>query len=300
MLELLLNRNQNLAAMGEIDMLGLQIYRDHRTRWVGQCSCERRPADCPVWGSVINRIRTHQGVNLLENPLAWPVSDIGLEEEFGWKRPLSVLRYRYHRVTRTLIHRLGLSSSFLARAYKNWASNRDYIASTYADICNVSGVVDASKDPLQILDLMHYSQLPIKIIYLTRDVRGLAWSALRKGRVKTAREEAIDWTYQNKRMLSHLEEIPNDKWMHIRYEDICADVDSALELIHKFLGLSFIELDHIHERSKRHTIAGNRTRFRDLEMISEDMSWKDHLNLDDLNHITKVAGPTAERLGYQL
>jgi hypothetical protein len=297
-LELLLNRSANVAAMGEIDMLALQIYRDHRTRWVGKCSCGARPQDCEYWGRVIKEVKERFGADLVADPMSWRISDVGLEEEYGIKRPASLAWYRFHQLIRSAAYRsaVGKAGPFSGR-YRTWIENRDFVATTFARLCNVEAVVDASKDPLQMRDIVTYSKLPVKVLFLTRDVRGLVWSALKRKR-NTVEREARSWVQLNSRTLNLLAGIDRNAWMHVTYEGLCADTGSVMEAIHKFIGVERQEMSPNHERSRRHTIAGNRTRLRDLDVIREDQDWRQHLSPEQLETIASIAGGLSEELGY--
>ena len=69
MLELLLNRRVTVAALGELDQLPLQIFRDGvRTRWVGECSCGERPMDCSIWGEIIRQTSADHGIGPITKP----------------------------------------------------------------------------------------------------------------------------------------------------------------------------------------------------------------------------------------
>lgn len=300
MLELLLNRSTNVAAMGEIDMLALQIYRDERTRWVGKCSCGERPQNCPVWGKVIDDVRERSGVDLVRNPFGWRISDVGVEEEYGLKRPFTWASYKFHRAIRSLAYRgSGHRAGPFTAHYRQWIENRDHVARKFAELQGVEAVVDASKDPLQMRDIVAYSQLPVRILFLTRDVRGLAWSAVKRQR-NTALREAKSWRSLNGRILQLLEGVDPKLWMQVSYEEICADVEGTMERIHEFIGVERRALTPEEERASRHTIAGNQTRLRDLGEIREDQAWRDGLSPTDINAVLSQAGSLATRLGYEL
>ncbi len=300
MLELLLNRSENIAAMGEIDMLALQIYRDHRTRWVGTCSCEERPQECERWGPVLEKLKQNHGADLVSKPFSWRISDVGLEEEFGVRAPAHWVWYKFHRLVRTLSYRFhSVFSKPFDKTYHTWIKNRDMVARYYAEQAGVNAVVDASKDPLQMRDILQWSSLPVKVIFLTRDVRGLAWSALRKKRL-TVPQAASEWEKLNGRIVKLLKNVDTSAWCQVSYEALCENPDRELDRIHDFLGIERVSLTPDQERKKRHTIAGNRTRFRDLDEIREDKAWQDNLTAADLDQIKQIAGPVAEQLGYQL
>ena len=300
MLELLLNRSSNIAAMGEIDMLGLQIYRDQQTRWVGNCSCGSRPQACEYWGRIIGCVHQEFGVNMTTNPFGWRISDVGVEEEYGLRAPFAWSWYKFHRLVRTIAYRgNGQSAGPFTRIYRSWIENRDYVASKYASFRDVSAVVDSSKDPLQMRDIVAHSRLRVKVLFLTRDVRALAWSAVRKGR-SSAKSEAASWAKLNNDILRFLRGIDTDLWMQVSYEQLCSDTEKYLDKIHRFIDLPRIALSHEEELDRRHTIAGNRTRLRALTTISEDQGWIDNLSAEQIDVIRSEAGSAARQFGYEI
>ena len=300
LLELLLNRSRNIASMGEVDLLPLQIFRDESTKWVGRCSCNKRPYDCEVWGKIISDIHSQFGVNIVKAPFSWRLSDVGTSEEFKHPGLSESLRYGYHRLIRTAFYSISKKVPYpVDGVYKEWVSRRDYVAKKYAELYGVEAVVDASKDQLNMRDIDNYSELEYKFIYLTRDVRGNVWSAIKRESV-TAESEAKNWTRLNNRILKMLSYVDKDKYCHVRYEDLCADSEAEISNIHKFVGINYAPVESNAEFSKRHTIAGNKIRFREIESVRQDLAWMNKLSKDDLNTIRRIAGPTAERLGYKL
>lgn len=298
MLELLLNRSQNIAAMGEIDQLSLQIYRDHRTRWTGLCSCGERPFNCEIWGQIIKRVYETFGFDMVADPFGWKLSDIALEQEYWWRRPQSVIKYRSHRAIRMANQYLNVPlPGFFP--YQRWVEHRDFIARSYAELAGAEAVVDASKDVFQMGDLAQYSSLPLKVLFLTRDARGLAWSSARQGRGSPS-VEAKRWAIENDRIGKLVRKLPSEIWTQVRYEDITHDVEAELDRIHQFIGIERKALPPEEERAKRHTIAGNRTRLRALDEIREDQAWRDHLTPEQVDEVTRIAGDVARKLGYDI
>ncbi len=300
LLELMLNRSNNVAAMGELDLLPLQLIRDGSTRWVGTCSCQERPQRCPVWGPIIAEIVQRFAPEFVNRPFSWRLSNTGLDEEFGWKAPGARLRYIFHRIVRELTSgKETIFTKFLTRQYRIWAYRRDFIAQEYAALKGVEAVVDSSKDPQQMLDQLTYSKLTSRVIYLTRDPRGVAWSAVKSGK-GTVETETKDWAKLNGRILKLLKRADPDSWIHVSYETLCSEPEVELERIHQFLGIKRDEIDFKGEFDKRHTIAGNKLRFQQIQGINEDKVWKDNLTKEDLATIKLYSRSIADELGYQL
>jgi hypothetical protein len=299
MLELLLNRYAAIAAVGEVDQLPLQIVRDGvRTRWVGLCSCNKRPEECDVWRAVYDGALSEMGIDLAKNPFAFALSDVGLAQEFGLNRPLDYLKLVWHRVVRALPYRLVARFPGVF-PYRKWVHRRELVYRVIAEQRGVSTIVDASKDALQMFDLLHYAELPVKVLFLTRDVRGNVWSAIRRKNA-SATLEAKNWVSVNRKIYSKLQRAPKSSWMHVKYEDLCGDTNATLDRILRFLEIDGLPVSPTEEQARRHTIAGNQVRFAALESIRHDLSWKENLSKAQMAEIRKIAGPMALALNYEI
>ena len=300
LLELLLNRNPNIAAMGEVNLLGLQMHRRGQTRWNGLCSCRKSPFECHIWGPVINSVQQEFKIDLKDQPMAFRLSDDNLSEEYGWKRPWQKISYLANRLLRSVQQNyVTLNPISFFRKYKDWTSKRDYLYCRYATQRNVSCVVDASKDYLQIPDIYRHSSLPIKVIYLTRDVRGHVWSAKRR-KAANAVKESRDWSKINGKILRTLDLIPKKDWIHIKYEDLCENHSEQLSRIFSFAGIKNETIPPADELQRRHTIAGNRIRFNEIKKIRQDTNWTSNLEDSDLKQIKQLARTVAQELGYHI
>lgn len=282
--------------MGELNLLPLQVYRNETTRWIGKCSCGERPFDCEVWSDVIQTAIPNPD-SFLRDPLNFILSDTGIEEES--KQPFDLFRLR---IRRGFHWALALSANTLMDLanYRQRVARRDRIVKAYAERRGgVSWIVDSSKDPLQMFDLARYSSLKVRVIFLTRDVRGVAWSAIRSGRSDAA-AESRSWSMLNGRILKLVEKLEPGSWMNLHYEDLCANPDETLARLFEFLDLT-PETDSPQAESEgRHTIGGNEIRFKPLESFREDVAWVENLDGQDLAVIEKYAGKTARRLGYAM
>ena len=95
------------------------------------------------------------------------------------------------------------------------------------------------------------------------------------------------------RMRSH---VPADRWLRIRYEDLCRDHQSTIDTISDFAGVErspipqgFFDLEH--------HIIGNKMRLKRIEGVRLDESWKQRLSARDLDVIARVGGRTNRYLG---
>lgn len=316
LLTLLLARHPGIAAVGELSLLSLQLFRDEETRWIGQCSCGARPLECSVWGPILGEIEQEEGVDFETNPFLWRISDVGLEEELRgsapMRAPLIWLRNRWWRVLRYAQYWsprfLGKLMAFY-KPQKKWARRRSILASKLALALDVDAIVDASKDPLDMVDIYHHSLLPTKVVFLTRDARGNIWSVLRRLKKGQSRADVVihaatEWRKVNGRIWSLFKRIPAEHRLHLRYEDICREPDVIMQRLFEFLGLQAVDVTSNAGQSGLHaapvhTIGGNRIRFSDEPLqIREDTAWRGNLTSDELRTIHKLTGRLSRQLGH--
>lgn len=318
LLTLLLARHPRVVAVGELANLSLQLARDETTKWVGECSCGQRPVNCPMWGPILRRIEASDGADFAARPLAWRISDVGMEEEHRgsapFRSPFVWARNRFWRVVRYAQY---YAPSFLRpllqlyRPQKAWGRNRSRLAIEIARENGVDAIVDASKDPLDMLDVYQNATVPVKVIHLTRDARGNVNSMIRhmdpdaprRGPVTRASHE---WVKVNRRIWKLAGQIPEEDRAHIRYEDICRDPAGTMQRLFAFLGLEDYDVvgeqaSDGHASDQGHTIGGNKIRFTaDKLRINEDFRWRDNLTAADLAIVERICEPMSDSLGHEI
>jgi hypothetical protein len=316
LLTLLLARHPRIAAVGELSLLPLQIVRDKSTRWVGRCSCGERTQGCPVWGRVIREIEQEEGVDFSADPFRWRISDVGMEEEHRGAAPYRVLgvwlRNRFWRLLRYLQYDQPAAVAKWVSAYRpqqTWARHRSIVVKKLAAANGVDAIVDASKDPLDMLDVYHYSTVTVKVIFLTRDSRGNVWSILKRLKPGQRRDKVVvpaarEWRKVNRRIWRLVCSIPKPDRLHLRYEDICRDPGAAVRNVFRFLGVEPVDVVNVAGTSPvshaEHTIGGNRIRFSGPALeIREDTAWRDNLSVAELRIIERITGPLSRKLGYE-
>lgn len=317
LLTLLLARHPRVAAVGELSLLPLQLARDESTRWLGQCSCGERPLDCEVWGRLLSDIETEEEVDFRLDPFSWRVSDVGMEEEFRTsapiRAPISWFRNRIWRVMRYWQYLSPKGTRRLFSFYKpqvRWAIRRSKLASKLASLHDVDAIIDASKDPLDMLDLYYYATVPVRVVFLTRDARGNAWSMLKRLKSEGSRSDAIrpaakEWNKVNGRIWRLFQRVDPRYRLHLRYEDICREPAAAMNQLFSFLDLEPVDVvtdsgNTGADAGSAHTIGGNKLRFTSEPLrIREDTAWKNNLTSEELSTIDFVTGSLSRDLGYK-
>ncbi len=270
-----------------------------------------------MWGKVLGEISEENNVDLINHPFKWKLSDVGMEEEYRRTAPLRAplvwARNRFWRVWRYMQYLSPAGIRPLFEWYKpqrTWARNRSTLAVKIAAANNVSVIVDASKDPLDMLDVYENAELPVKMIHLTRDSRGNIWSMMKRMKDSDDRKEIVaraadDWAKVNRRIWRFVQRVPERDYRHIHYEELCRDPQNVMAQLFEFVGLEPHDVLAATETTEGesdqgHTIGGNKIRFTSEKLtIREDKVWQEKLTEQDLKIIDEVAGPMSRQLGYK-
>ena len=156
--------------------------------------------------------------------------------------------------------------------------------------------LDASKRPGRLLHLRRIPSLDIRVLHMVRDGRAVTRSTMRNlGR--GAEEGARSWLGSVQDAERLRPRFPADRWMTLRYEDLCVDPRATLDRISSFIGVtpggSVPDF-----RSVDHHIIGNRMRLSHTSEISLDERWRTEMPAEQIRAVEKIAGPTLERYGY--
>jgi hypothetical protein len=298
LLEWLVSGHPQIVAAGELGKLSLQFARE-TIPYPGWCSCGQRPMNCAIWRAVEEAVAARTGVRLSQNPFGFRVSEIGLEEDFGIRAPkhwllrkrIRSLRYAGYARVPVVRHLMPL-----AGVYGTWAQNRLFVANVFREQTRAIGVVDSSKDYLAMREIYVSAREQMKILFITRDPCGSAWSNVKSG--MPAQEAARTWATVNGRILRLLDGVRQDDWMQVRYEDLCRDPAETSRRVFRFLGYEDSPAMATTGRQEHHTIGGNKIRFNPIAAIREDLSWRENLSDSDVRSIDYITRPIAIRLNY--
>lgn len=143
-----------------------------------------------------------------------------------------------------------------------------------------------------------------KIILLTRDPRGMAYSnkraGLRKGVVRTVESKIsvyVNFAKKAQRLIG------KDSILHVKYEDLCAYPEIVLRNICNFLGEDYEpSILKFREIKTHHTLMGNRLRFDNNQTIVEDLQWREGLKSEEKKLLCLNADITSlyGKLGYNI
>lgn len=305
LLELLLGGHPRMTAVGEIYRFNIQFSRANRPDRTGLCSCGKRPIDCPVWSKVAEAIKREYGVSLADDPFGWRISNVGPERDTKNRTQFHMLTRAWYKACRFAKYYDIPVLKWLSGAsltHRRWMQHRFFATNVVKALAGADAVVDTSKEPVDMRDVYDYGTGTVKIIFLTRDVHGNVWSYLtyRKGSRGNGNvaQLARNWVRWNRRIMRFLEGVTRRDWMHLKYEELCADPIGTMKRLCDFLGYAYDPVMEQLNRVVPHTIFGNLVRHSKINAIKENLSWKQQLTPAEIDEIDRIAGPMMKQLGY--
>lgn len=270
------------AATGLIRRVDLSNYR---------CSCGKQYLECEFWESIAVRTRT----------LGYPVN---VFQTNFWNTHLRLSQHRL--INAVLVRSLGWDPLNDARdaligrlrrvrqAVSEVGWNTWSLASAVLEKTGKTVFVDTARDHQRPKYLRKHPLLDVKVIHLIRDPRGNSASIMKHSGVDVA-TAARQWRHYNVEAARVRRYLPQESWLTLRYEDLCADPGGVINQISDFLGIERATMQQF--RGVQSHIIGNSMRLKGLSEIREDRSWQDKLTPVDLATIGRIVGPTSRNLG---
>ncbi len=287
LLGILLDRHPQCASIGAatglIRRVDLSTY---------QCSCGRLFRECEFWIDIAARTQA----------LGHPVD---VFQTGFWNTHLRLSQNRV--INAALVRSLGSDplndarDAFVGRvprvkrAVAKMAWNTWSLATAVLQRTGKTVFVDTARDHQRPKYLATHPALDLKVIHLIRDARGNSASIMKHAGVDIT-EAARQWTHYNVEAARVRRYLSADRWMSLRYEELCADPAGVLDRIAAFIGVG---PGGMLERSggQEHVI-GNPMRLKGITEIREDRSWQTRLGEADLSVLARIAGPTSRKLGF--
>jgi hypothetical protein len=158
-------------------------------------------------------------------------------------------------------------------------------------------LVDLSKNVHKALAI--YERIPsdVRIVYLTRDGRGVFHSRHSSG--FSAKESAGAWYRYNRRAQTLLaRNVSPEHLYRVRYEDLMADPPAVMSELCAFLDIDFSESMLEVTPGKQHLVNGNDMRLKPTQDLKLDERWRTGLSAEDLAFFERYTGSLNARLGY--
>ncbi|RMF96611.1 MAG: sulfotransferase family protein [Gammaproteobacteria bacterium] len=178
----------------------------------------------------------------------------------------------------------------------------------------VDTLVDASKTPPYVINLLGQPGVELCFLHLLRDPRAVAWSWSRRRASGEADDDylprysafkcALYWNAFNLFALAFRKR-PGVRYLRLRYEDFARAPRASVERILREFGCAPDGLDWEGPRSlevqPQHSISGNPSRFRTGTVtIRADEEWRNRLPAARRRLVTTLCAPLLPVFGYPL
>ena len=293
-LEAMLGDHEDAVAVGELANIFL-YWND-----LIHCSCGLRGPECGVWKDIERRFCELTGLSsfLEHNRLMQRF------EGFDPRRGLGLPQWL----------RMSLAEKAPDRDAELWKQRNVAIYQAVADVTGKRVIIDSSKSPLRARALCLTSELDVRLVHLTRDVRGVAWSRLKAYRKAPKLGFGKDhpptpvwrsvayWGVMN--MLGSMvrRSYPDCPSLLVRYEDYTTEPMREFGRISEVVGLDYTQ---IAERliagqpvRPQHTSAGNPVRMQGAIRLSPDYEWMEKLPESDRATCWRLASWMMRSYGY--
>ena len=156
--------------------------------------------------------------------------------------------------------------------------------------------LDGSKEAIRLKLLNLASYWNLKVLHLVRDGRGVTNSYMRHYNV-SMEKASQEWCHTYRECNGVIQELRNDTYVTIHYEDLCRNPQETMTKIYDFLGLE-ADLGDLQFKSFEHHILGNQMRLASTEEIKLDEKWKIALTNRELEIFEHTAGKLNRLYGY--
>jgi hypothetical protein len=253
-----------------------------------QCSCGARLDGCPFWKAIFRQVS----------------QEATRFDASYWSNDY---RFEHPWVDRLLTRETSADS---LRHMRRWAARhvpgyRQRVARI--DRVNVAFIravlsetdrsvfLDTTKLLTRLTHLLDIADLGVKIVWLTRDPRGVAWSARRRG--VPIEHAAQVWRNDQASIFRDLAARERGSTLQIRYEDLCREPVRTLNVLWNFCGVPPIEPSMTLSPAHQHVL-GNSMRFNNTLEIRLDEQWTTGLADGEQQRVLSIAGPMLRCAGY--
>lgn len=273
MLALLANLHPDLTSVGEASIKP-RIRREGRASSV-TCSCGCDLSTCSFWQQVFSDVTSSGYAFDVEH---W-TNDYRFENvilDGVFTRETSSARLRAAR--RLVAHYLPAYRKRVARIGRiNVAFVRSALRLTGGRV-----FVDTTKLLTRLTYLLEVPELDVRVVWLTRDVRGYAWSAKRRG--DSVDRAASIWKHDQEAIHRILSKQPGVPTIRLRYEDICAAPETALSPFWDICGVAPIGIPRTFSTASHHVL-GNNMRSGGSVTVTLDDAWSTGLTMAEQNRV---------------
>ncbi|MFT4155755.1 sulfotransferase [Parafilimonas sp.] len=260
LLENMLSKSGEIVSVGELAMLKGHIHKQGPGEiWNWNCNCGKPVMQCGFWSRVLNGIYNDN----FATKITWPYKSVKLLLS-------SFTSINIKSTLQKFIH---------TKKNKQTAQILNEVYKAVAGASGKNFIVDASKDPVQALAIAACPDVHVKFIWLTRDLRAISFSKLKRWKQnkradKKPLETLVDSFRYKKICAAAANAAGAENLIKISYEALAVNPQQQLNAICSTFGLAAYKAPAYMELSDDHAIAGTPARF-ERKIIAADNSWQD-------------------------
>lgn len=282
LLTCLLGQHREIATIGELKGSALGDIEKY------MCSCGQKLQECEFWET----LRSSEELQQFGLDFADWVTHFRSQSLLHDRILRAPVRGRLFEAVRTsVIHTLpSLRRQFDWKIKSNLAVMRAVSRLQGANV-----FLDASKDPNRLVYLLKHSEIPVKVISLLRDGRGVCGSIMKHTGV-SMHSAVSEWRAKIREMSATLRYFEERDVIHLKYEALCESPYETMENICRSIGIGTFSESHRSDYLAH--LLGNAMRLARLEEVRLDESWRLRLTQQDLRIFVDLAGRLNSSLGY--
>jgi len=284
-----------VVSAGEIRWLWQRGVLEQRS-----CGCSRPPTQCPLWSVVLDRVL---GMDFAGDERGLPA----LRAILGAQAEVALLRNRLRVIRRAA--RTGATWPAFDRMHRVTAT----VCSTLVEQTQAKVIVETSKRAQEAAVFASLDSVDHYVLHIVRDPRAVAYSWRRRKPAGPGSEHrtmsprrlvpsVTRWTENSVGAELLRRQLPNDRWLFVRYEDLVAEPRGTVDRVLAFLDLeptSPFDDERTVTLGPNHIVAGNPSRFRHGPVrIVADNEWQQQMSKWDQLCVAGLALPLLLRYGY--
>jgi hypothetical protein len=275
LLENMLSKSGEIISVGELAMIKGHIDKQGPgIFWNWSCSCGKPVLECEFWSKVLTNIYDEN----FQTKTKWPFKSL----------KITISSFFPRSACKTLWKFINTPKNF---------STINTLNEIYTSVSAVSSkkiIVDSSKDPMQALAISKCKNVDAKYIWLTRDVRAITYSKMKRAKINKSSDKRglrtlATTLFFKKLCASAIECLKNYDSLVVSYEALAANPQQELDKICNYFCLKNYTAPGFMELSNDHTIGGTPGRF-ERRPVAEDRTWEDfYTNKPILNALGKFS-----------
>lgn len=285
LLSFLMNAHPDVVSVGEATG-PYELVEDQRSY---PCSCGATLSECEFWKRVGEAMKA-RGFDF--GPNRWDTAFRVSEGRVGYQLLNQPLRSNSLDAMRDA---LVLRRPAWRARLEHLARRNEALIDSALEVSGKRVFFDASKGAARARYFHRLTDVDLKVVQLVRDPLGFVSSWTHRGNSLLSGVRYWMRTVGHARRLAAL--LPEDRFLRVRYEDVCRDMDGELTRLATFAGVA-PRPGPVDFRAANHHMIGSEMRLADSGQVKLDERWRERLTDAQVRQILRWTGRRRKALGY--